>query len=105
MRLMKTATALTCTTSDLVLCSLQAGRPRTLPNLRGIPIAIITGEAAYHAPYDHCTSKYLAQAGVANEHIRLETRGIRGNAHGIPSENNNLVSAKLVDDWLRAKVQ
>jgi len=90
---------------DLVLCSLQAGTPRTLPNLRGIPIAIMTGEASYHAPYDHCTSKYLAQAGVANEHIRLEARGIRGNAHGIPSEMNNLVSAKLVDDWLRAKVR
>jgi pimeloyl-ACP methyl ester carboxylesterase len=90
---------------DLVLCTLQAGTPRTLPNLRGIPIVIITGEASYHAPYDHCTSKYLAQAGVANEHIRLESRGIRGNAHGIPSEMNNLVSAKLVDDWLRAKVR
>jgi pimeloyl-ACP methyl ester carboxylesterase len=90
---------------DLVLCNLQAGTPRTLPNLRGIPIAIITGEASYHAPYDHCTSKYLAQAGVANEHIRLESRGIRGNAHGIPSEMNNLVSAKLVDDWLRTNVR
>jgi|KBSMisStandDraft_5_1062788.scaffolds.fasta_scaffold81335_1 pimeloyl-ACP methyl ester carboxylesterase len=90
---------------DLVLCSLQTGTPRTLPNLRGIPIVIITGEASYHAPYDHCTSKYLAQAGVANEHIRLETRAIRGNAHGIPSEKNNLVSAKLVDDWLHANVR
>jgi len=90
---------------DLVLCSLQTGTPRTLPNLRGIPIVIITGEASYHAPYDHCTSKYLAQAGVANEHVRLETRGIRGNAHGIPSEKNNLVSAKLVDDWLHTNVR
>jgi pimeloyl-ACP methyl ester carboxylesterase len=90
---------------DLVLCSLQAGTPRTLPNLRGIPIAIITGEASYHAPYDHCTAKYLAQAGVPNEHIRLETRGIRGNGHGIPSEMNNLVTARLVDDWLQAKVR
>ena len=90
---------------DLVVCSLQAGTPRTLPNLRGIPIAIITGEASYHAPYDHCTSKYLTQAGVPNEHIRLEARGIRGNGHGIPSELNNLVTAKLVDDWLQAKVR
>lgn len=90
---------------DLVLCNLQAGTPRTLPNLRGIPIVIITGEASYHAPYDHCTSKYLAQAGVANEHVRLEAVGIRGNGHGIPSELNNLVTAKFVDDWLRAKVR
>jgi pimeloyl-ACP methyl ester carboxylesterase len=90
---------------DLVLCSLQSGTPRTLPNLRGIPVAIITGEASYHAPYDHCTAKYLAQAGVANEHIRLETRGIRGNGHGIPSELNNLVTARLVDEWLQTKVR
>lgn len=90
---------------NLVLCSLQTGTPRTLPNLHGIPVVIITGEASYHAPYDHCTAKYLAQAGVVNEHIRLEARGIRGNAHGIPSEMNNLGTAKLVDDWLRAKVR
>lgn len=90
---------------DLVLCNLQSGKPRALPNLRGIPIAILTGEASYHAPYDHCTSKYLAQAGVANEHIRLEARGIRGNGHGIPSELNNLVTARLVDEWLQAKVR
>jgi pimeloyl-ACP methyl ester carboxylesterase len=90
---------------DLVLCHLQSGTPRTLPNLKGIPIAIITGEASYHAPYDHCTAKYLAQAGVANEHIRLETRGIRGNGHTIPSELNNLVTAKLVDEWLQSKLK
>ena len=90
---------------DLVACALQSGTPRTLPNLRGIPIAIITSEASYHAPYDHCTSKYLAQAGVANEHIRLESRGIRGNGHNIQSELNNLVSARMVDDWLKAKVR
>lgn len=58
-----------------------------------------------HAPYDHCVSKYLAQAGVANEHIRLETRGIRGNGHTIPSELNNLVTAKLVDEWLQGNVR
>jgi hypothetical protein len=28
---------------DLVVCNLQSGTPRTLPNLRGIPIAILTG--------------------------------------------------------------
>jgi hypothetical protein len=51
------------------------------------------------------TSKYLAQAGVPNEHIRLEARGIRGNGHTLPSERNNLVIARLVDEWLQAKVR
>jgi pimeloyl-ACP methyl ester carboxylesterase len=90
---------------NLVPCWMQVGTPRTLPNLRGVPIAIITGEASYHAPYDHCTARYLTQAGVANEHIRLEQRGIRGNGHGIPSELNNTDTAKLVDAWLVAKLR
>ena len=68
-------------------------------------VAILTGEASYHATYDHCTAKYLEQAGVPNEHIRLETRGIRGNGHGIPTEKNNLVTARLVDAWLQGKVR
>ncbi len=90
---------------DLVPCRLQAGTPRRLPNLAGVPIAIITGEASYHAPYDHCTARYLAQAGVPNEFIRLEARGIRGNGHGIPSERNNLETARLADGWLRERVR
>ncbi|MDO9708104.1 alpha/beta hydrolase [Paracraurococcus lichenis] len=90
---------------NLVPCWLQSGPPRSLPNLRGIPVAIITGEASYHAPYDHCTARYLAQAGVAVEHIRLEARGIHGNGHGIPSELNNVQTARLVDDWLGAKLR
>ena len=45
------------------------------------------------------------QAGVANEHIRLESRGIRGNGHGIPSELNNLVTARMINEWLQGKVR
>jgi pimeloyl-ACP methyl ester carboxylesterase len=88
---------------DLVVCTQQAEPARRLPNLAGVPIVILTGEASYHAAYDHCTARYLTQAGVANEHIRLESRGIRGNGHGIPGEMNNLVVARLVADWLKAK--
>jgi len=35
-----------------------------LANLANIPAVVITTEASYHAAYDHCTAKYLAQAGV-----------------------------------------
>ena len=87
----------------LVACARQAAPVRRLPNLAGIPIAILTGEASYHAAYDHCTARFLAQAGVANEHIRLESRGIHGNGHGLPGELNNLVVARLVADWLKGK--
>jgi pimeloyl-ACP methyl ester carboxylesterase len=90
---------------DLVTCILQGATARSLPNLKDIPIVIITGEASYHAPYDHCTAKYLTQAGVKNEHIRLEDKGIKGNGHTIPSELNNLDIAKLVNDWLEASIR
>ena len=88
---------------DLAVCMRQAAPARRLPNLVGIPIAILTGEASYHAVYDHCTANYLAQAGVANEHIRLERKGIRGNGHGMPNERNNLEMAALVAGWLKSK--
>jgi pimeloyl-ACP methyl ester carboxylesterase len=43
---------------DLATCWRQADQPRQLPNLKGIPVLIVTGEASYHAVYDHCTAKY-----------------------------------------------
>src|SRR4029077_18469181 len=49
---------------DLVRCWMQATPARMLPNLQKTPILILTAEASYHAPYDHCTVKFLEQAGV-----------------------------------------
>ena len=90
---------------NLERCRLQAEPARRMPNLAGIPILILAAESSYHAIYDHCTSKYLAQAGVPNEHVRLETVGLRGNGHGIPSERNSLEVAGMVHKWLQAKVR
>ena len=86
---------------ELVSCWLQAEPARTLPNLAGIPILILTGEASYHAQYDHCTAKYLTQAGVANDFVPLEEAGIYGNGHMIMLELNNQKVAALMHDWLR----
>ena len=65
----------------LVRCWLQTGPARKLPRIAGIPILIVPGEASYHAPYDHCTAKWLDQAGVKNTFVRLADRGIHGNGH------------------------
>ncbi len=85
---------------DLVRCWQQKAPARRLANLAGIPVAIVTGEASYHAVYDHCTAKYLAAAGVAVDFIRLETRGIRGNGHMLMLEKNSREIAALVAEWL-----
>lgn len=90
---------------DLVRCWEQADPPRRLVNLQGIPILIVTAEASYHAPYDHCTSKFLAQAGVPNTHFRLEDHGLHGNGHMVMLEKNNLEIAALIQGWVGEHVK
>ncbi len=91
---------------DGLMCGwLQAEPARQLVNLKSIPILIVTGEASYHAPYDHCTSLFLKQAGVEHCFMRLADAGIRGNGHMMMLEKNNLEIARLLDNWLREKVK
>jgi len=89
----------------LVCCWLQAEPARQLPNLKGIPILMVTAEASYHAPYDHCTSRFLKQAGVEHTFVRLADVGIRGNGHMMMLEKNNLDIARYFDQWLREHVK
>lgn len=90
---------------DLVGCWPMGGRKRTLPNLKGIPILIVTSEASYHAQYDQCTSQFLTGAGVANEHLRLESIGIHGNGHVMMLEKNSDEIAGVIANWLEKKVR
>ena len=60
----------------------------------------MTAEASYHAPYDHCTVKYLEQAGVHSTWIKLADVGIRGNGHMMMLEKNNLEIAAAISNWL-----
>jgi pimeloyl-ACP methyl ester carboxylesterase len=90
---------------DLIACWMQKEPARQLPNLKGIPILVLIAEASYHAGYDHCTSKYLVQAGVANEMVRLESVGIHGNGHMVMLEKNNLDIAAWLVSWVEANVK
>jgi pimeloyl-ACP methyl ester carboxylesterase len=90
---------------DLITCWRQPDPPRRLPTLQHIPILIVTAEASYHAAYDHCTSKFLTQAGVAHTFTRLEREGIRGNGHMIMLEKNNLAIAAYLHTWLEGHVR
>jgi pimeloyl-ACP methyl ester carboxylesterase len=74
-----------------------------LPKLAQIPIVIITGEASYHATYDHLTVQFLRDAGVSVEHICLADRGIRGNGHLMAIEKNNVEIWHLMNEWLEHK--
>jgi len=85
---------------DLTKCWLQKSQARQLPNLQKIPILIMTAEASYHAPYDHCTVKYLEQAGVHSTWIKLADIGIHGNGHMMMLEKNDLDIAAVISTWL-----
>ena len=85
---------------DLVRCWLQKAPARQLPNLQKMPVMVLTSEASYHAPYDHCTVKYLMQAGVKPTHIKLVDLGIRGNSHVMMNEKNNKEIAAAIAKWL-----
>jgi pimeloyl-ACP methyl ester carboxylesterase len=91
--------------ADLVRCWLPAQPSPQLTNLKGIPILIVTSEASYHASYDHCTSQYLTNAGVANDFVRLADLHIHGNGHMMMLEKNNLEIAAFLDRWTREHVK
>jgi pimeloyl-ACP methyl ester carboxylesterase len=90
---------------DLVRCRLQTQPARQLPTLQRIPIVIVASEASYHAGYDHCTSKYLTQAGVRNTFVRLEDVGIHGNGHMMMIEKNNAKVAAFLESWISRNVR
>ncbi|HUK60566.1 MAG TPA: alpha/beta hydrolase [Stellaceae bacterium] len=91
---------------DLVRCFEPAEPARQLPNLQKMPVLVVTGEASYHAPYDHCTVKYLEQAGVHPTWLKLAEHGIHGNSH-VPmlEKNSDRIAAEIIawtDKWVRA---
>ena len=84
----------------LVTCWKQKEPARQLPNLQKLPILVLTSEASYHSPYDHCTVKYLRQAGIHPTAIRLADIGIHGNSHVMMLEKNNQEIAAVIANWL-----
>jgi pimeloyl-ACP methyl ester carboxylesterase len=84
----------------LATCWKQAEPARQLPNLQKMPILVLTAEASYHAPYDHCTVKFLQRAGVKLSFIRLADLGIKGNSHVMMLEKNNKEIAAVIAQWL-----
>ena len=88
----------------LLPCWAQKGTPRSLPNLAGVPVLVATSEASYHAMYDHCTARYLQQAGVAATFVRLADHGMRGNGHMMMLELNSLEIAAFLDHWMTGAV-
>jgi hypothetical protein len=90
---------------DEVRCWLQDDPPRTLVNWQQIPVVSISGSGTYHRVYDPCIPKWLNQAGVKTDFIRLETVGISGNSHMMMLEKNSDEIIKFIVSWLQKNVQ
>jgi pimeloyl-ACP methyl ester carboxylesterase len=85
---------------DVSRCWMQKSPARQLPNLQKVPILVVTSEASYHRAYDHCTVKYLEQAGVHLTWIKLADAGIHGNGHMMMLEKNNMEIAAVMARWI-----
>jgi pimeloyl-ACP methyl ester carboxylesterase len=84
----------------LVPCWLQKEPAHKLINLVGIPVLNVSAQASYHRPYARCVAKWLNQAGVKTEYVRLEDVGLPGNGHQMMSEKNSAEIAKYFMRWL-----
>src|SRR5258705_2346009 len=85
----------------LARCWLQKEPARHLPNLQKLPIAIVTGEASFHGPYEHWVVKFLEQAGVHPTWLNLGAMGIHGNGHMMMLEKNTDQIADVIEKWVR----
>ena len=76
--------------------------PRKLANLSKVFVALVTGEASYHARYEWCTYELLKQTGVQVDWLDLGLIGQKGNGHFSFLEKNSDDIASLVSESLKA---
>jgi pimeloyl-ACP methyl ester carboxylesterase len=88
---------------DLVRCWLQPAPARRLANLSRFPVLVLVSEASYHAGYDHCTARYLTQAGVKTDLVRLGDIGLHGDGHMVMLEKNSAQVAAEIMRWLQGR--
>jgi pimeloyl-ACP methyl ester carboxylesterase len=81
----------------------QASPARRLQQLSDTPVLLVTGEASYHALFDHMTVQFLQEADVPVEHLRLADIGIHGNGHLLMYELNNHDIATAISTWMNLK--
>ena len=88
----------------LLRCWAQSEPAHKLMNLENIPVLQLVGEGSYHRPYSHCTVKWLQQAGVKTDFVKLEEVGLPGNGHQMMAEKNSAGISKFMMEWLDKNV-
>lgn len=72
----------------------------TLPGLRGIPVALVTGGASAFAEFREEFSDILTRSGAPTDVIHLPDHGVEGNGHGLIFEANSAEVLEKVLGWL-----
>jgi hypothetical protein len=87
-----------------VPCYLQEEPARQLVNLKDIPVLDISADGTYHRVFDACIPKWLNQAGVRADFVRLEDVGITGNGHMMMLERNSDEIIAFIHGWIQENV-
>lgn len=84
----------------------RAADPSTLkiPGLKGVPVALLTGETSVFASFASSIVPFLQNAGASVEHLDLPALGIHGNGHGLIYERNSDDAFEVVTQWLAMSV-
>jgi pimeloyl-ACP methyl ester carboxylesterase len=88
-----------------VRCWLQGEPARRLTGFENSPILIVESESSFYAPYNHCTAKYLEQAGVRSTYVRMQDEGYPGGGHMFMVELDSEAVAQTMQDWLSDNVE
>ena len=86
---------------DEARCWLQVEPARKLVKWKNIRVLSVSADGTYHRTYDPCIPKWLNQAGVNTDFVRLETVGIRGNSHMMMLEKNSDDVIKFIVSWIQ----
>ena len=76
-----------------------------LVNMAGIRVLDVSAEASYHRVFDSCDAKWLNQAGVKTDYVKLEDVGLPGNAHEMMLEKNSDGIAAFFESWIEKNVR
>lgn len=84
----------------------RAADPLTLkiPGLKGLPVALLTGETSIFASFATSIVPFLRTAGASVHHLDLPALGIHGNGHGLIYERNSDDAFEVVSRWLSTSV-
>ncbi len=68
-------------------------------------VLAISGNGTYHRVFDACIPKWLNQAGVKTDFVRLEDVGINGNGHMMMLELNSDEIIAFIHEWIQENIQ